>query len=43
MRRLHHFSVWVDNREDVLRAADILSENGVFIEAGPAKIGRAHV
>lgn len=35
--RLHHFSLWVDNREDVLRAADILSENGVFIEAGPSK------
>ena len=35
--RLHHFSLWVDNREDVLRAADILAENGVFIEAGPAK------
>lgn len=35
--RLHHFSLWVDNREDVLRAADIFSENGVFIEAGPAK------
>jgi catechol 2,3-dioxygenase len=35
--RLHHLSLWVDNREDVLRAADILSENGVFIEAGPAK------
>ena len=35
--RLHHFSLWIDNREDVLRAADILSENGIFIEAGPAK------
>jgi catechol 2,3-dioxygenase len=35
--RLHHFSLWVDNREDVLRAADILAENGVFIEAGPSK------
>jgi catechol 2,3-dioxygenase len=35
--RLHHFSLWVDNRDDVLRAADILSENGIFIEAGPAK------
>ncbi len=35
--RLHHFSLWVDNREDVLRAADILRENGIFIEAGPAK------
>ena len=35
--RLHHVSMWVDNREDVLRAADILVENGIFIEAGPAK------
>ena len=35
--RLHHFSLWVDNREDVLRAADVLAENGVFIEAGPSK------
>jgi catechol 2,3-dioxygenase len=35
--RLHHISMWVDNREDVLRAADILVENGIFIEAGPSK------
>jgi catechol 2,3-dioxygenase len=35
--RLHHFSFWIDNREDVLRAADILRENEVFIEAGPSK------
>ena len=35
--RLHHFSLWVDNRDDVLRAADILIENGIFIEAGPSK------
>jgi catechol 2,3-dioxygenase len=35
--RLHHCSFWVDNREDVLRAADILAENGIFIEAGPSK------
>jgi catechol 2,3-dioxygenase len=35
--RFHHMSLWVDNREDVLRAADILCENGIFIEAGPAK------
>ena len=34
--RLHHFSMWVDNREDVLRAATVLTENGVFIEAGPS-------
>jgi catechol 2,3-dioxygenase len=35
--RLHHFSLWVDSREDVMRAADILVENGIFIEAGPSK------
>jgi catechol 2,3-dioxygenase len=35
--RLHHCSLWVDNREDVLRAADLLAENGIFIEAGPSK------
>jgi catechol 2,3-dioxygenase len=35
--RLHHFSLWTDNRDDVLRAADIFRENDVFIEAGPAK------
>lgn len=35
--RLHHFAFWVDTRDDVLRAADILAENEVFIEAGPSK------
>jgi catechol 2,3-dioxygenase len=35
--RLHHFSLWVDNRDDVLRAADIFAENGIFIEAGPSR------
>ena len=35
--RLHHFSMWVDNRDDVMRAADILTENGIYIEAGPSK------
>ena len=35
--RLHHFALWVDNREDVLRAADIFRENGIFIEVGPSK------
>lgn len=35
--RLHHIAYWVDCREDVLRAADILTEHDVFIEAGPAK------
>jgi catechol 2,3-dioxygenase len=35
--RLHHVSFWVDNREDVLRAADVLMENGIEIEAGPSR------
>ena len=35
--RLHHFSLWVDNRDDVLRAADLFTENGIFVEAGPSK------
>ncbi|MBT5265707.1 MAG: catechol 2,3-dioxygenase [Rhodospirillaceae bacterium] len=35
--RLHHLGLWVDNREDVLRAADLFMENDVFIEAGPSK------
>ncbi|HLH75078.1 MAG TPA: catechol 2,3-dioxygenase [Chloroflexota bacterium] len=35
--RLHHLAFWVDNREDVLRAADIFLENDVFIESGPSK------
>lgn len=35
--RLHHCAFWLDNRDDVLRTADVLSENGIFIEAGPSK------
>lgn len=35
--RLHHVAYWVDNREDVMRAADILLEHSIFLEAGPAK------
>lgn len=35
--RLHHFSLFVDNRDEVLRAADIMAENEIFIEAGPSK------
>lgn len=35
--RLHHVAYWLDNREDLLRTADILMENGIFIEADPAK------
>jgi catechol 2,3-dioxygenase len=35
--RFHHVTYAVDSREDVLRAADICLENGVFIETGPHK------
>lgn len=35
--RFHHVTFAVDQREDVLRAADIFLENKVFIEAGPHK------
>ena len=35
--RFHHVTYAVDQREDVLRAADIFLENGVHIETGPHK------
>lgn len=35
--RLHHVAYALDSREYVLRAADIFLEEGIFIEAGPAK------
>ena len=35
--RFHHVTYAVDQREDVLRAADIYLENSVFIETGPHK------
>ncbi|WP_419958606.1 VOC family protein [Psychrobacillus psychrotolerans] len=36
--RLHHLSYWLDNSQDILRAADILREQGIpFI--GPGKHG----
>jgi catechol 2,3-dioxygenase len=35
--RFHHLTYSMDSREDVLRAADVLVENGVSIEAGPHK------
>jgi catechol 2,3-dioxygenase len=35
--RLHHLAFWVDNREDVLRAADIFVEYDVPIEFAPSK------
>jgi catechol 2,3-dioxygenase len=38
--RFHHLAFWVDNREDVLRAAELFTERGAFIECGPAKHSR---
>ena len=35
--RLHHIAFLVDQREDVLRAADIFLEHGVVMESGPHK------
>ena len=35
--RFHHLTYFMDSREDVLRAADILVERDVFIESGPHK------
>ena len=35
--RFHHLTYMTDSREDVLRAADILTEAGIAIETGPHK------
>lgn len=35
--RFHHVTYAVDQREEILRAADIFLENDVFIETGPHK------
>jgi catechol 2,3-dioxygenase len=35
--RFHHLTYAMDSKEDVLRAADILTESGTFIETGPHK------
>jgi catechol 2,3-dioxygenase len=35
--RLHHIAFAVDNKADIIRAADIALEQGVFIETGPHK------
>jgi catechol 2,3-dioxygenase len=37
MGRLHHIAFATDTRADILRAADIALEQGVFIETGPHK------
>jgi catechol 2,3-dioxygenase len=35
--RLHHIAFATDTREDILRAADIFLDRGVYIETGPHK------
>lgn len=35
--RLHHVTYATDQREDILRAADIFLENDIYIETGPHK------
>lgn len=35
--RLHHVAYATDQREDILRAADVFLENGIHIETGPHK------
>ncbi|MEK9662058.1 MAG: VOC family protein [Alphaproteobacteria bacterium] len=35
--RLHHVAMWVDDKADVLRAADLMRENGIHIETGPSR------
>ncbi|MBX6748399.1 MAG: VOC family protein [Micromonosporaceae bacterium] len=35
--RLHHAAFATDTREDILRAADVFLEAGIFIETGPHK------
>lgn len=34
--RINHYAFWVDTREELLVAADVLMENGVDIEYGPS-------
>ncbi len=34
--RINHYAFWVDTREELLIAADILMENGIPIEYGPS-------
>lgn len=34
--RVNHFAFWVDSREELLQAADVLMERGTHIEYGPS-------
>src|SRR5262245_23628632 len=37
--RIHHLAFWLDEREQLLRAADILLDAGVHLEYGPGRHG----
>lgn len=37
--RVHHIAFWVDHPEDLVRAADLMIENGTSIEFGPSVHG----
>lgn len=37
--RFHHFALWVDQRNDVIRAAELFADAGVPIEWGPGRHG----
>jgi catechol 2,3-dioxygenase len=37
--RLHHLAYWVDSRDELLRAADILLNADIAIEFGPGRHG----
>jgi len=37
--RFHHLAYYLDDAQDVLRAADMLRENGVAIDGGPGRHG----
>jgi catechol 2,3-dioxygenase len=41
--RLHHVAFWVDQREDVLRGADVLLDHDVALEYGPGRHGMGEI
>lgn len=41
--RINHVAYWLDQREDIRRAADLLLESGVGIEFGPGRHGMGEI
>jgi len=41
--RVHHFAYWLDQRTDVLRAADVLLDYGIELEYGPGQHGMGEI